>query len=234
MRRGNVLFVATSHERMGVLRSRKTGIWLEDFVRPCEILTGAGYAVTSASPLGGDVPVDPESVRHPVDAEFDPAEHLARIRELLRDSIPLGEIDAEDYDALFYPGGYGSYWDLSVNGENARLLEDFIRGGKPVAAVRHGSAALLAAKTPTGLSILNGYRVTGASDDEERMRALDRVVPFSLGRRLANCGADYSCAGPWEPHVIRDGQFLTGQNPQSSGELARAMVSYLEGRTGEE
>ena len=93
------MFVATSHERMGVLRSRKTGIWLEDFVRPCEILTDAGCAVTSASPLGGDVPVDPESVRHPVDAEFDPAEHLARVRELLRDSIPLGEIDADDYDA---------------------------------------------------------------------------------------------------------------------------------------
>ena len=228
------MFVATSHERMGVLRSRKTGIWLEDFVRPCEILTGAGYAVTTATPLGGDVPVDPESIRHPVDEAFDPAEHLARIRERLRGSIPLGEVDAEDYDALFYPGGYGSYWDLSVSGDNARLLEDFIRCGKPVAAVRHGSAALLAAKTPTGLSILNGYRVTGASDDEERMRALDRVVPFSLGRRLANCGADYSCAGPWEPHVIRDGQFLTGQNPQSSGELAEAMVAYLEGRTGDE
>ena len=232
MRRGNVLFVATSHERMGVLRNRKTGIWLEDFALPCDILTDAGFTVTAASPLGGDVPVDPDSLRHPVDAGFDPAEHLARIRELLRGSIPLGEIDAEDYDALFYPGGYGSYWDLSVNSENARLLEDFIRGGKPVAAVRHGSAALLAAKTPAGLSILNGYRVTGASDDEERMRALDRVVPFSLGRRLTNCGADYSCAAPWEPHVIRDGMLVTGQNPQSSGELAKAMVHILDGSPG--
>jgi len=232
MRRGSVLFIATSHERMGVLRSRKTGIWLEDFALPCEILSEAGFHVASASPLGGDIPVDPDSLRRPMDAAFDPEEHLARNRELLSESIPLNEVREEDYDAVFYPGGYGSYWDLSVDRANAGLLEAFIRNGKPVAAVRQGSAAFLAAKTPSGASIMNGRRVTGASDDEERMLALDRVVPFSLGQRLANCGADYSCAAPWEPHVIRDGMLVTGQNPQSSGELAKAMVHILDGSPG--
>ena len=229
MKRGSVLFIATSHERMGVLRSRKTGIWLEDFALPCEILSEAGFHVAAASPLGGDIPVDPDSLRRPMDSGFDAEKHLARSKELLNASIPLDMIREEDYDAVFYPGGYGSYWDLSVSRENAGLLEAFIRNGKPVAAVRQGSAAFLAAKTPSGLSILNGRRVTGASDDEERMLALDRVVPFSLGKRLSNCGADYSCAAPWEPHVIRDGMLVTGQNPQSSGELARAMVSMLDG-----
>jgi len=70
--------------------------------------------------------------------------------------------------------------------------------------------------------------VTGASDDEERLLALDRVVPFSLGNRLRKCGAEYVCAEPWEPNVVMDGMLLTGQNTQSAGELARAMLSLME------
>ena len=144
------------------------------------------------------------------------------------DSMPLGEVRRDDYAAVYYPGGYGSFWDLSVSRENAELLEDFVRRGRPVAAIRHGGAALLAAKTASGCSILNGRRVTGASDDEERQRALDRVVPFSLGKRLRTCGAEYTCARPWEPHVIADGMLITGQNTQSAGRVAYAMLSAME------
>ena len=129
---------------------------------------------------------------------------------------------------MYYPGGYGSFWDLSVSRKNAELLEAFINAGKPVAAIRHGGAALLSAKTPAGQSILNGRRVTGASDDEERQMALDRVVPFSLGKRLRRCGAEYICTDPWKPHVIADGMLITGQNTQSAGELSFTMLSVME------
>ena len=117
--------------------------------------------------------------------------------------------------------------DISVNRENAGLLEDFVRSGKPVAAIRHGVTALLAAKNDAGQSILNGRRVTGASDDEERQMALDKVVPFSLGKRIRSCGAEYICADPWKPHVVEDGMLLTGQNTQSAGELAVAILSAM-------
>lgn len=106
-------------------------------------------------------------------------------------------------------------------------MEDFVCSGKPVDAIRHCGTALLAAKTPSGQSIPNGRRKTGASDDEECRMALDRVVPFSLGKRLRNCGAEYVCADPWEPHVIADGRLFTGQNTHSAGELSRAMVSVM-------
>ena len=232
MSRGNVLFVVTSHDRMGVLRNRKTGVWLEDFAVPHEILLEAGYEVKTASPLGGEIPVDPDSVRRPEHAVFDPEAWLERRKELLLESMPLGEVREDDYAAVFYPGGYGSFWDLSFSRENAELVEKFVLEDKPVAAIRHGGAALLAAKTVSGRSILNGRRVTGASDDEERQLALDRVVPFSLGKRLMRCGAEYVCVEPWKPHVIADGMLITGQNTQSAGRLAYAMLSAME-RSGE-
>ena len=227
MNRGKILFVVTSHDRMGVLRNRKTGIWLEDLAIPHEILSEAGYEVMTASPRGGEVPVDPDSMRKPEYAEFDPEAWLERRKGLLLESMLLEQVRTEDFDGVFYPGGYGSFWDLTVNRDNAGLVESFISSGKPLAAIRHGGTALLAAKNASGQSILNGRRVTGASDDEERQLALDRVVPFSLGKRLRNCGADYICAEPWEPNVIADGMLLTGQNTQSAGALARAMLSAM-------
>ena len=227
MGNGKVLFVVTSHDRMGVLRNRKTGIWLEDLAVPHAILSGAGYEVTAASPRGGEVPVDPDSMRRSEYPGFDPEDWLVRGKEVLQGSLPLAEVRHDDFDAVFYPGGYGAFWDLSVDPENAELLEDFVRSGKPVAAVRHGVTALLAAKDAEGHSILNGRRVTGASDDEERQMALDRVVPFSLGKRVRNCGAEYICADPWKPHVVEDGMLLTGQNTQSAGELVLAMLSAM-------
>ena len=144
------------------------------------------------------------------------------------EAIPLDEVRHDEYDAVYYPGGYGSFWDLSVSRDNAELLASFIRDGKPVAAVRHGGAALLSAKKSSGQSVLNGRRVTGASDDEERQMALDRVVPFSLGKRLKQCGAEYVCTEPWKPHVVTDGMLITGQNTQSAGELALTMLSLME------
>ena len=225
---GKVLFVVTSHDRMGVLRNRKTGIWLEDLAIPHDILSEAGFEVEAASPRGGEIPVDPDSMRRNKYASFDPEAWLEQRKSFLLESIPLGEVRHNDFDAVLYPGGYGSFWDLTVDKDNAELVEDFVRNGKPVAAIRHGGTALLAAKTVSGRSILNGRRVTGASDDEERQMALDQVVPFSLGKRLMRCGADYVCAEPWEPYVVADGLLLTGQNTQSAGELARAMLTILD------
>ena len=232
MSHGKILFVVTSHDRMGVLRNRKTGVWLEDFAVAHDILSGAGYEVEAASPLGGPVPVDPDSLRKSELGFFDPEIWLERKKELLMESIPLSEIDHQEYEAVYYPGGYGSFWDLSVSRENAGLLEAFVRDGKPVAAIRHGGAALLSARETSGRSILNGRRVTGASDDEERQMALDRVIPFSLGKRLRRCGAEYICTEPWKPHVEADGMLLTGQNTQSAGERAFTMLSVMENAAG--
>ena len=142
------------------------------------------------------------------------------------DAIEIKKIESKNVDLLLEPTRIDK--NISVNRENAELVENFFRQDKPVAAIRHGGAALLAAKNISGRSILDGRRVTGASDDEERQLALDRVVPFSLGKRLRNCGAEYVCLDPWEPHVIADGMLITGQNTQSTGRLASAMLSAME------
>ena len=101
MGRGKVLFVVTSHDRMGILRNRKTGVWLEDFAVAHDILTEAGYEVTTASPRGGEIPVDPDSMKASLPGFFDPDSWLERKKELLLESVPLDQIRQDEYGAVY-------------------------------------------------------------------------------------------------------------------------------------
>ena len=55
-----ILMVLTSHEQLGNT-GLKTGFWLEEFAAPYFVFKDAGVAITLASPLGGQPPLDPKS-----------------------------------------------------------------------------------------------------------------------------------------------------------------------------
>ena len=55
-----ILMVLTSHKELGET-GKKTGFWLEEFAAPYYVLEDAGAAITVASPLGGQPPLDPAS-----------------------------------------------------------------------------------------------------------------------------------------------------------------------------
>ena len=52
--------VLTSHDQLGNTGT-KTGFWLEEFAAPYYVFKDAGVAITLASPLGGQPPLDPKS-----------------------------------------------------------------------------------------------------------------------------------------------------------------------------
>ena len=209
-----ILIVATSHDRMGST-VRKTGVWWEELFVPYALWTAHGFEVTVASPKGGKVPVDPESLKSgdPVAAQFR-ATHGA----VLRNSRPLGTISAADYDAVFYPGGHGLLWDLATDLENAALLRKFLDRKKLVAAVCHGPGAF-----GVETERFTGYRATAFSNAEERLVHLDSVTPFSVEDRLRAAGVHYSAVTPWQEYVVCDRDLITGQNPQSSRAVAEAV-----------
>jgi len=55
-----ILMVLTSHDQLGNTGA-KTGFWLEEFAAPYYVFKDAGAAITLASPLGGQPPLDPKS-----------------------------------------------------------------------------------------------------------------------------------------------------------------------------
>jgi putative intracellular protease/amidase len=222
-----ILIVLTSHDQLGDTGER-TGFWLEEFAAPYYLLKDAGAVTTLASPKGGQPPVDPRS---------DLPEYQTDITKRLRADTAaqaelaatkrLRELSADDFDAVFYPGGHGPMWDLSGDATSIALIEAFMKAGKPVAAVCHAPAVLVDVRDEQGTYLLKGRQVTGFSNAEEAAVGLTAVVPFLLEDRLKERGGVYVKGNDWAPNVQVDGKLVTGQNPASSGLAAEELLKLL-------
>ena len=226
----NILMVLTSHDKLGDT-GKKTGFWLEEFAAPYYVFKDAGATLTLASPLGGQPPLDPSSDTPDAQTEdtarfkTDPAAQAALARTLL-----LSAVKASEFDAVFYPGGHGPLWDLAEDKHSIALIEAMHAAGRPVAAVCHAPAVLRHVKTADGSPLVQGKTVTGFSNSEERAAKLTDVVPFLVQDMLVEEGGRYSCGPDWQPHVLTDGQLITGQNPASSAPAARALMARIQSR----
>nr|WP_314578777.1 type 1 glutamine amidotransferase domain-containing protein [uncultured Pseudomonas sp.] len=217
----HVLFVLTNTAQIGP-NQRSTGYFFPEVAHPYEVFAEAGVAVEYASLLGGTPPEDGYDETDPAQLAF---RNSAAIRRMSR-SRKLSEVDVLDYDAVFFPGGLGPMVDIANNPQIQRVVERAWNGGKIVAAVCHGPAALLGAKLEDGTPLVQGRKLTGFSNDEELGYAQDDV-PFLLETALRAEGAEYASADVWQEKVVVDGRLMTGQNPASGGALAKVIVEAL-------
>jgi putative intracellular protease/amidase len=222
-----ILFVLPSHDQLGNT-GQKTGFWLEEFASPYYEFIDNGYDVTIASPKGGRPPVDPKSLQTENQTESTKRFQADKsANEKLDNSLVLKEVSSDDYISLFLPGGHGPMWDLSQDNDLKRIVEDFYNKNKIISAVCHGPAGLLQATDKNGYSILKNKRVTGFTNEEEQTVKLDKIVPFSLERRMKELGGNFEKTENFKPFVIHDGQIITGQNPASAFVAARKVIEIL-------
>ena len=225
-----VLIVLTSHAELGDT-GKKTGFWLEEFAAPYFALRDAGATLTLASPKGGQPPLDPKSDEP--SAQTDATRRFAAdadARAALANTVRLADVKADDFDAVFYPGGHGPLWDLAKDPASIALIERMIEAGKPVAAVCHAPGVLRHVKVADGRPLVDGKSVTGFANSEEAAVGLTDVVPFLVEDMLKTNGGRYTKAADWQPHAVVDGLLITGQNPASSEPVAEALLKQLRGR----
>jgi putative intracellular protease/amidase len=222
-----ILMVLTSHDQLGNT-GKKTGFWLEEFAAPYYVLKDAGAAITLASPKGGQPPLDPKS-----DLPESLTELTKRFRKdkaaqaELANTKKLSDVSADDFDAVFYPGGHGPMWDMPDNKISIALIEAFVKADKPVGAVCHAPAAIVNVRGKDGEYLVKSKHVTGFTNAEEEAVGLSNVVPFLLEDRLKERGGLYSKGADWAPYVQVDGKLVTGQNPASSRPAAQELLKLL-------
>ncbi|HEY5672081.1 MAG TPA: type 1 glutamine amidotransferase domain-containing protein [Malonomonas sp.] len=222
-----ILMVLTSHDKLGNT-GEKTGFWLEEFAAPFYVFKDAGAKITLASPLGGQPPLDPKS-----DALDSQTEATRRFKAdpaaqaELASTHKLADISAEEFDAVFYPGGHGPLWDLTEDASSIALIEAMLAAGKPVAAVCHAPGVLRHPKTADGTPVVQGKTVTGFTNSEEEAVGLTKIVPFLVEDMLKQNGGKYSKQADWQSHIVTDGLLITGQNPASSEPAAKALLTLL-------
>ncbi|WP_282936336.1 type 1 glutamine amidotransferase domain-containing protein [Paenibacillus sp. RC67] len=214
-----ILMVVTSHTDMQ--EGKKTGIWLSEFAEAYLAFQEYGYEITVASPKGGTAPIDPSSVGDQTPQEIsDAAKHLENTKK-------LDDVTEEGFQVIFLPGGHGTMFDLPENKKLQQLLREFYEAGKTVAAVCHGPAGLVGATLSNGQPLIAGKRVNAFTDREEAATGLGSYLPFLLESKIRDLGAIFVAAPNWNTHVEVDGNLITGQNPQSTLAVTKAVLSKL-------
>ena len=222
----NILIILTSHEDLGDT-GHKTGFWLEELAAPYYVFVDAGVNITLASPKGGKPPLDPKSNESASQTNTTRRfEQDDEAMALLANTKKLSEISLSDYDAIFYPGGHGPLWDLANDSKSHSLIKEAILDDKPVAAVCHAPAVLRNINI-NGVHLVKGKKVTGFSNSEEEAVGLSKIVPFLVEDMLKENGGIYSRGLDWQSYVVSDGLLITGQNPSSSADTAKALLDAI-------
>jgi putative intracellular protease/amidase len=222
----DALFVVSEH-----------GYWGEECIEPLQTLSEAGVDVTVATPTGDPPVVDERSV----DPE-NVGEHTAeRVREAdesdprLNDPEPLARVDAADYDAVVFPGGHGTEWDVNQDRHARALLREAVEGEDGTAlVVCHAVGILAFARGSDGGIIAEDRSVTGFPNDweegivdEDDLMPDGRKLPYWVEDEVRAAGADWDAELDSDTSVRVDGDLVTARGPGSSAAAARTLLDEL-------
>ncbi|PHH93033.1 hypothetical protein CDD83_2143 [Cordyceps sp. RAO-2017] len=221
-----VLVVLTSADKIDKT-NKPTGWYLPEFAHVFDVLKPKAEFVV-ASPKGGVAPLDPGSAEA-FASDASCKNFLDKHRQLWEQTKPLADLvgRASEFDAIFYPGGHGPMLDLVDDKDSIRIIEEFWRAGKPVAALCHGPIALVRVVID-GQPLLRSRRVTGFTNKEEAAINFVDAMPFLLEDEAKKCGAEWLQAPELQgENVVVDGNLITGQNPASSKAVGEALLRAL-------
>lgn len=226
--KSKILAVATN--AAPVLNGTRSGLFLSELTHFLDLIDRAGYDYDIASPSGGAIPLDENSVtprhrRREVNARF-----LDRpeFEQAITASMPVRDADPADYVAIYLAGGHGTMWDFRQSGDLQALLSGFYEAGRWVTAVCHGVSGLVDTVDGAGRRVVDGRRVTGFTNHEDSLARTKSSMPFLLEDALKANGAIFTKNRiPFTSRVEVDGKVLTGQNPQSARALAEALVQRM-------
>jgi putative intracellular protease/amidase len=211
-----------------------TGFWAEEFIKPHKAFTDAGLTVDIATPGGVSPTVDPLSLslqynNNDANAVASQQAYLKKMMEgAMGAPLKLEEIQPGSYDVVFLVGGHGPMQDMAVHPTIGDVLAATLDDpNKIVAAVCHGPAGFLSAHRADGTWLFKGRKLTGFSNEEETQATFAGNAPWLLEDRLRLAGAQYGSLPAWTPHVVVDGNLITGQQQVSAAATAKAVLQQL-------
>lgn len=221
-----VLMVLTSNDKLGST-GEQTGWYLPEVAHPHKVFTDAGFQLTYASIKGGEAPLDVGSIEASQDEESQAFYKDEAAMKLTKETIPIAEAKASDYDVIFYAGGFGTMWDFPDSKASSDLAGQIYDNGGIVSAVCHGPSALVNIKTSDGEFLVKGKKVTAFTNAEEDAVKRREIVPWTCEDKLVERGAEFVDGGVFQESVCVSDRLMTGQNPPSAGPLAKAIVEAL-------
>lgn len=235
------LIITTSHGVLaapGETEGPATGVMASEFTHPYYTFLDGGMEVDIASIQGGEIPIDPQTlqfmIRSPEDDRYlDDAIAQAKVEN----SIPISDVDIDQYDIVFISGGWGAAYDLAQSPVLAAKVSESYYGGKAamIGGVCHGVLGLVNARDRDGGLLIAGRRMTGVTD--KQIKELDiEITPLHPETELRKAGVVFESQTAFRDmlatHVTVDDEqrFVTGQNQNSGLETAHNMMLILSER----
>ena len=231
------LIVTTSHgvlNKPGETKGLPTGVFASEMTVPYYEFLDANMQVDVASIKGGEIPVDPLSFIYFVKEEAD-KRYLKddTFKAKVKNSLAIKDIDFEQYDVVFFAGGWGAAYDMSQSEIlSQKVTEGYYNSEVTYGSVCHGVLAFTEAKDANGNYLIEGRTMTGVT--QRQLDALGiEFTPKHPENELKKAGADFKAEHKWIDFfatttvVDQEKRFVTGQNQNSGHETAQKIMEIL-------
>lgn len=219
-----VLIPVTNHATLGET-DHANGTYSPELTHVVNVFKENGIDYDIASIKGGKAPI------YGTDIEGDEVNQKVLddgdFQNRINNTIPVAQLNIADYDAVFYPGGFGLLSDLATNEDFAKLSAEHYEAGGILAAVCHGPAGFLPITLSNGEKLLASKSVTAFTREEEIDFGTINDIPFLLEESLTRSSARYNKVQPWQEFIIEDGRVISGQNPTSAHGVGLAIAKQL-------
>lgn len=225
------LIITTSHGVLGET-GKATGVYPSEMTIPYYEFLNAGLDVDVASIKGGEIPIEPIGLRFPMRSHQD-KRYIKddSAKEKTKNSLKIDDINFLDYDIIFIAGGWGASYDLGTSEILGNKITEANAKGILLGSVCHGVLGFLMAKDTTGAPLVEGKKMTGVTD--KQVEELDiSITPMHPETELRKHGANYQSNTGFRDFfatlTVFDGNIVTGQNQNSSGETAQTLLKMLQ------
>lgn len=224
------LIVTTSHGVLGET-GKATGVYPSEMTIPYYEFLDVGFYVDIASIRGGEIPIEPIGLRFPMKSHQDKRYLKDDVaKEKTKHSLKIDDINFLDYDIIFIAGGWGASYDLGTSDILGNKITEAHANGILLGSVCHGVLGFLMAKDTNGHPLVEGKKMTGVTD--KQVEELDiSITPMHPETELRKHGANYQSKTGFRDFfatlTVVDGNIITGQNQNSSGETAQTLLKML-------
>jgi putative intracellular protease/amidase len=235
------LIIATSHGVLappGETEGPATGVMASEFTHPYYTFLDGGMEVDVASIQGGEIPIDPQTLQFMIISPEDKRYLKDTIAQAkVKNSLPIADVDIDQYDIVFISGGWGAAYDLAQSPELAAKVSEAYYGDKApmIGGVCHGVLGLVNARARDGELLIAGRRMTGVTDKQIKELGIE-ITPMHPESELRKAGVVFESQTAFRDffatHVTVDDEqrFVTGQNQNSGLEASHLMMQVLAGR----
>jgi len=223
------LCIATNHGELSP--GKATGVFCSELSVPYYAFLDAGMEVDVASPAGGLIPIDPQSLKPVLRCAAD--DRLLddqALRAAMATSPSVASLDVSRYDLVYLAGGWGAAFDFAASEALATAMTEAASLDLVIGGVCHGPLGLAGATAPDGRPLVEGRRVSAVTDKQVRELKIEST-PFHPETELRRRGARFESStrfrDPFANHWVVDGNLVTGQNQNAGPMVAREMMRLV-------